>query len=680
MKERRDLSDLVRTEIRDGIGWVTLDNPPVNATSTAVRAELLEAVGKVQRCELAVLSCAGKTFVAGGDMSEFDAPPQEPHLPDVTTALENSATPFVALMHGNVLGGGFEIAMACAFRVARPGTRFGLPEVNVGLIPGAGGTQRAPRLLGWEMAFQMACLGKTFTAEALFAAGAIDLVADNPEATIAQFKGHTPERVSERAIAPIPPSEIARFKAQAREFAKGRAAPLHNLTALTWASQPFAEAQPKERALHLELRKSEESIALRHIFFAERAVTRPATLQGIAPHDLAHIAIIGGGLMGSGIAAASLIAGYKVTLIERDRQAADAARATVTKLLQGALDRGKITRSAFDAQIDALTTTDTYEAATDADLAIEAVFEDLDAKRAVFAALTRVVGPQTLLATNTSYLDPNAIFAGIDKPERCLGIHFFSPAHIMKLVEVVKADHTGDHALATAFAFAGKLRKTPVLAGVFDGFIGNRILSAYRRAAEYMLADGALPQQIDAAMRAFGMAMGPFEAQDMAGLQIAQANRQRQDATRNPDERYVTISDKLCDMGRFGRRAGAGWYAYPDGAKTGQPDPLVDELIAAYRHENGLTPCSFSETDIQTQLLAAMANEGARIVDEGIAENAAAVDVVKTSGYGFPRWRGGPMHWAETIGMSEVRSALDALEAASPGSWQRAKAFQNGHN
>lgn len=666
----------MRTEIRDGIGWVTVDNPPVNATSTAVRAGLLAAVKRVQGCELAVLRCAGKTFVAGGDMSEFDALPAEPHLPDITAAIEDSAAPFVAVMRGNVLGGGFEIAMACAFRIAHPGTRFGLPEVNVGLIPGAGGTQRAPRLIGWDMAFQMACLGKMFSAEALLAVGAIDLITNSPENALTQFKGRNAQPVSARAIDPLSMDKQAQFEAEARAFAKGRAAPLHNLTALTWASQPFSTAQPKERALHLELRQSDESVALRHVFFAERAVTRPAVLKGVKAQELENIAIVGGGLMGSGITAACLTAGYRVSLIERNMEAAERARATVTQLLQGARDRGKMDRSAFETGLAALTTTDDDAAAADADLAVEAVFEDLDAKRTVFSNLARVVGPNTLLATNTSYLDPYAIFEGVAHPQRCLGIHFFSPAHIMKLVEVVRADQSSAQTLATAFAFATRLRKTPVLSGVCDGFIGNRILSAYRRAAEYMLADGALPWQVDAAMRAFGMAMGPFEAQDMAGLQIAQANRRRQDATRAPDERYVSISDQLCEMGRFGRRAGAGWYTYPDGTKTGQRDPVVEALIATYRRENGLTLRRFAETDIQTQLLAAMANEGACIVEEGIAESAAAVDVVKTSGYGFPRWRGGPMHWAGTMGNAIIGPALDALERASPNSWQRATAFQ----
>ncbi|MEO0381222.1 MAG: 3-hydroxyacyl-CoA dehydrogenase NAD-binding domain-containing protein, partial [Pseudomonadota bacterium] len=673
--ESDKVSQIVHIEIKDGIGWVTLNNPPVNATSTALRAGLLEAVSDVQGCDLAVLKCAGRTFVAGGDMTEFSAPPVAPHLPDVVAAIENSAVPFVALMHGSVLGGGFEIAMACAFRVAKPNTRFGLPEVNMGLIPGAGGTQRAPRLIGWDMAVEMACLGQMKTAADLLAVGALDAIAEDLDGSVAQFRGRNGTKVSDRKLLPIPEEDKARFEALVQKSAKGRTAPGHNLTALTWASAPFEEAQHKERALHLDLRQSEESVALRHVFFAERAVTKPISLKGASPKNLRRIAIVGGGLMGSGIAAACLNSGYRVSIIERSSEAAETARDTVANLMKGALERGKITQAAFEDRLGALITSDDYAAAADADLAIEAVFEDLDAKRAVFQSLVKVVGDHTILATNTSYLDPDDIFEGISALDRCVGIHFFSPAHIMKLVEVVKAGQSSDATLATAFDFANTLRKTPVLVGICDGFVGNRILSAYRRAAEYLLADGALPHQIDAAMRQFGMAMGPFEAQDQSGLQIAQANRRRQDATRDPNERYVEISDQLCAMKRFGKRSGAGWYTYPDSTRRGERDLNIEAMIVDYSAKNGLTRHDFSDTDIQVRLLAAMANEGARIVEEGIAENATAVDVVKTAGYGFPRWRGGPMHWAKTVGHGTVVDALNALETASPGSWIRAAQF-----
>ena len=528
------MANLVQVR-RDGdVAWVTVDNPPVNATSTAVREGLLTAVAAVQGAALAVLSCTGRTFIAGGDISEFDAPPRAPHLPDVVDAIERSPTPFAAALHGTVLGGGFEIAMACAHRIAALGTRFGLPEVNLGLIPGAGGTQRGPRLLGWQMAFEMACLGQMKTAEDLLTIGAIDQIADDPTTAALAYIGKSPAPpVSARPTPPLLPAQKAGFAAKVQEIAKGRDAPMHTLEALQWAEQPFAIGQPKERARHLDLRASPQSKALRHVFAAERAATKPAALQQIPPMDIARVVVVGGGLMGSGIAAACLNAGLTVTVIEQSTQAADAAQATVTGLLSGAVKRGKMTGAQMADRLGQAEFSTDYAKATEADLAIEAVFEDVGAKRAVFAQLAQTLRADALLATNTSYLNPTEIFQGLPNPERCLGLHFFSPAHIMKLVEVIATNHTSPTALATGFAVARRMGKTPVLAGVCDGFIGNRILAAYRRAAEYMLVDHALrPHDIDGAMRAFGMAMGPFEAQDAAGLQVAEANRRRQDATR----------------------------------------------------------------------------------------------------------------------------------------------------
>jgi len=508
---------VVEIRMENGLAWVTIDNPPVNATSTAVRQGLLDAVHAVQGARLAILRCSGRTFIAGGDMSEFDAPPQEPHLPDVVAAIESSATPFVAALHGTVLGGGLEVAMGCAFRIAAPGTKFGLPEVNVGLIPGAGGTQRAPRLFGWEAAIDMACSGKMILAQDALALGAIDVIADDLEAALQDLPATAPVPVSQRDVAPLDAEWLAEKRTAVTKRARGQATPLHNLDALQWATRPFAQMQPQERALHLELRGSTESRALRHAFFAERAVAQPRLIEGVPAKDISTIAIVGGGLMGAGIAAACLSAGYRVALVERDAEAAAEARARVHGLIAGALRRGKIDQAKHDAQLAAFDAGAGYDIAKGAELAIEAVFEDISVKQAAFAQLSDILAPDAILATNTSYLDPRDIFKGIKNPSRCVGLHFFSPAHIMKLLEVVTLPGTSPEVLATSFAVAKKLRKLAVLSGICDGFIGNRMLAAYRRAAEYMLADGALPKQIDDAMRAFGMAMGPFEAQDMGG-------------------------------------------------------------------------------------------------------------------------------------------------------------------
>ena len=393
---------IVDTKFKDDIGWITINNPPVNATSTKVRDGLLKAIEAVKDCKLAVLSCEGRTFVAGGDMSEFDAPPVEPHLPDVVNAIEASPTPFLAILHGNVLGGGFEIALACAFRVAKPGTCFGLPEVNLGLVPGAGGTQRAPRLLGWSMAIDMACLGKLKTAEDLLAAGSIDAISNAPELTVHDYIGKSYQTVSDIDIE-LPDAEtLASFSAQIERAAKGKLAPIHNFHMLQLAAKPFAQAQPMERALHLDLRQSDESRALRHVFFAERMVSKPAIIRGIIPRNIQKIAIVGGGLMGSGIATACLNSGYEVCIVERDTIAALKARDTVEARLKDALSRKKITNTQFAERCASLTTSEQYDSASDVDVAIEAVFEDIDAKRDVFGKLSEVMRVDAVLATNTS--------------------------------------------------------------------------------------------------------------------------------------------------------------------------------------------------------------------------------------------------------------------------------------
>lgn len=654
------------------IAWVTIDSPPVNATSQAVRAGLESAVEAVKGARLAVLTCAGKTFVAGGDMSEFDGPALLPHLPDVVQMIEDSEVPFLALMHGTVLGGGLEIAMGCAWRFAAPGTKFGLPEVNVGIIPGAGGTQRAPRLVGMSAAIEMACKGRMYVAEEMLALGGLDRIVDDLEAAARSLAANLPERpvaVSQRDCAALDADALKGARAEIAKRAKGQQAPLLNLEALQWAALPFAKGQPLERARHLEMRAGAESRALRHAFFAERQVMKPKAIEGATPREIAHVAVVGGGLMGAGIAASCLSAGLRVTLIERSAEEASAAQGRVEGLVAGALKRGKITQDQYDAQMTAFAAADNYAAASGVDLAVEAVFEDLTVKQAVFADLAKHVSMDAILATNTSYLDPQQIFADIPNKARCLGLHFFSPAHVMKLVEVVNTPETDADVLATGFQLSKRLRKIAVLSGICDGFIGNRMLSAYRREAEYLLADGALPYEVDAAMRGFGMPMGPFELQDLTGLQIAWANRKRQADTRDPAERYERIADTLCEMGRLGQRSGKGWYTYAEGSRRPERDAEVDALIVEYSAKRGITRRNYTEQDIRDRLLAVYANEGARIVEEGIAEDFAAVDMVKLHGYGFPRWRGGPMHYAAQVGWAGMARVMAEVAGESPGSW-----------
>jgi 3-hydroxyacyl-CoA dehydrogenase len=641
-----------------------------------MRVALEQAIAQVQDSRVAVLTCAGHTFIAGGDMTEFDAPPQLPHLPDVVQQLEDSAVPFIALMHGNVLGGGLEVAMGCAWRIAAPGTKFGLPEVNVGLIPGAAGTQRTPRLVGMEAAIDLACSGKILAAENMLDLGGIDAIANGDLKQAARdFIANLPERplaISQRTVPEFDPDLIETKRAELTKRAKGQQSPLENLAALQWALEPFETGQPKERARHLELRHSPESRALRHAFFAERIVAKPDAIKGAEPRDIAHCAVVGGGLMGAGIATAMLTAGYTVTLIERDADAANAAEDRVFNLLDGAVKRGKMSAEKMASAMLGFEAVDTYAAAAKADLAIEAVFEDLDVKKAVFASLAANMRDDAILATNTSYLDPALIFEGIENQGRCIGLHFFSPAHVMKLLEIVKTPDSSPETIATGFALGKRLRKVSVLSGICDGFIGNRMLTAYRRQADYMLADGAMPHQIDAAMRKFGMPMGPYELQDLTGLQIAWANRKRQAATRDPQERYVTIADQLCEVDRLGQRSGKGWHTYEEGNRKPVRDEKVEALIREYSSQNGITRRDFTDEEIAGRLMAVLANEGALIVEAGIAERDADVDMVKLHGYGFPRWRGGPMNYANEIGWHVSKEFMQAVAEESPGSWKRA--------
>lgn len=666
------------------VAWVTIDNPPVNATSTEVRTGLMQAVKEVRDARFAVLSCAGSTFVAGGDVTEFDAPPVKPHLPDVVRAIEDSPTPFLAAMHGSVLGGGFEIAMACAWRIARAGTMFGLPEVQIGLIPGAGGTQRAPRLLGVETAIDMACLGRKFPAEKLVESGAVDWVFDEDVQKAARtFLSSAPKRPTPVRLWPVTwptPEQLAAKRKQITKRARGQQAPLVCFEAITLAREAFDVAQPRERERHLALRASTESRALRHVFFAERRAARRSSKNRQAS-AINQVAIVGGGLMGVGIAVASLLAGFPVTLVERDAADADAAKERVFGLLDAAVTRGKVDSDTVQILRQQFHESTDFADVRSADLVVEAVFEDLDAKKAVFQQVSNVVSEKTILATNTSYIDPGAIFEGIPAPERCIGLHFFSPAHVMKLLEVVVLPDTSEQAALTSFAFGQKLGKVSVKAGICDGFIGNRILAEYRRLAEYLVADGALPHQVDAAARALGYAMGPFEMQDMAGLQIAWANRKRQSSTRDPAQRYVTISDTLCEKGRLGRKVNKGWYNYIPGSLDPQPAPEVEAIVHDYARRQGITRRTFTQQDIQDRILAVLANEGARVVEDGVASDDADVDLVLIHGYGFPRWLGGPMHLATETGWNNITTTMTKLAQSDPGSWSlsaRCREFQGG--
>ncbi|MGB7286214.1 MAG: 3-hydroxyacyl-CoA dehydrogenase NAD-binding domain-containing protein [Salaquimonas sp.] len=671
--------DVVRVEFQDDLAFITINNPPVNATSQAVREGLKKAIEMLAQSEAkaTIIRCDGKTFVAGGDITEFDKPPIEPYLPDVLDQLEACKILTIALMHGTVLGGGFEIALACDFRICLAGTKFGLPEVNIGLIPGAGGTQRLPRLVGVEAAVNIACSGRMVSAEEMFNAGAIDQVVDNLETGLVGFTMTLPPKplaISKRNIKAPGADWFKEQRAFLTKKSKGQQSPLHALEAIEWATHTdYPKGLKRERERFSELKLSSESRALRHAFFAERKAAKPDTISGGDVLPLTQIAVIGGGLMGASICATALGAGYQVQMIERDDDAATSGAQRLRDILEGSVKRGKFSGTELAIQLANFSVSADYKDCANADMAIEAVFEDLTVKNKVFRSLADVMGRNAIFATNTSYLDPQKIFADINNPDRCLGLHFFSPAHIMKLLEIVKTPETSADVLATSFAFAKRIGKIPVLSQISDGFIGNRMLAAYRRQADYMLADGALPFEVDAAMRDFGMPMGPYELQDLTGLQIAWATRKRQAETRPVHERYVTLGDTLCDMERFGQRSAKGWYRYDDGNRSPVRDPQIEHLIADYRLENDIPPRSFTPEDIQGRLIAALANEGALIVEEGIAQSMSDVDVVKLHGYGFPRWRGGPMHYVKEVGSNIFAKHMSDVAEQSPNSWKISK-------
>ncbi|MGA0614919.1 3-hydroxyacyl-CoA dehydrogenase NAD-binding domain-containing protein [Paracoccus sp. KR1-242] len=629
------------------IATVTVDNPPVNALGLALRQGLWDAVAELDAdpsVRAVVLVCAGRTFIAGADVTEFGKPPVEPHLPDLVARIEAAEKPWVAAIHGSALGGGFEIALGCRFRVALADAQIGLPEVTLGIIPGAGGTVRTPRLCGVAKAVEMATTGKPLRAPKALAAGLIDAViqGDLLEGAVAfaraAIEQPLPLPVSARPIeTPDAAFWLDAEKAVAKS-AKGAAAPARVLASIRKAAEaPFADAMNFERKTFMELRGTEQAAALRTVFFAERAASRPAALRDVAALPLKKIAVIGGGTMGAGIISAIRDAGLPVILIERDDDAVARGLANVANVFEGGVKRGKLTEAQAQALRDGVTGTTDYEALADVDMVIEAVFEEIGVKRAVFAQLGAVCRADAVLATNTSYLDPREIAEALPNPDRFISLHFFSPANVMKLLEIVPTPDTSPETLATGFALGRLLKKIPVQSGICDGFIGNRILKRYRAAAEGLLRRGVPIARIDAAMRGYGLAMGPFEAQDLGGLDIAFL--QREGARAKGQDVPETLGDILVRAGRKGQKTGGGWYDYVAGDRRPQVSAVVAELLRGQvAPETGMT-----EDEIAAVLVGEMAAEGQAILDEGIAASPADIDLVKIHGYGFPRWRGGPM-------------------------------------
>jgi len=627
-------SESVAGEVRDGVLVVMIDNAPVN------HAETHDEIAAM------VITGAGRIFVGGADIREFGQPPAGPGLPAVLDRIEGFAKPVVSAVNGAALGGGCEVTLACHGRVAAENAGFGLPEVKLGIVPGAGGTQRLPRLVGIPAAIDMIGSGRSVKPAEARQLGLVDAIAADPVAEAAKLaRGMAEAPLRRNGVLAVPAADAAAVEAATGKVlsrARGQAAPAEAVRLVkTAATASLQDGLAEERATFLRLRDSREAAALRHVFFAERAAGKVDKLDGVTPRDVKTVGIVGTGLMGAGIAVATLTAGIRVIGVEQTADAATSGRGRIAGMLDRAVQSGRLAAAARDDCLARLTVSVDVGELAPADLVIEAVFDDLAVKAGLFRTLDGIVRPDAILATNTSYLDPDEIAAATAHPERVVGLHFFSPANIMRLAEVVDCRATAADVLATALALAKKLGKLPVVCGVAEGFIGNRIYSAYRREAEFMVEDGAAPEEVDAALEAYGFPMGIFAVNDMAGLEIAWARRRRQASTRDPGERYVEIADRLCEAGRFGRKSGRGWYDYPDDRRA--VDPQVTALIEAARAAKGIAPRRFSSAEIVTRLLKAMADEGSALLAEGIAARASDIDLVMINGYGFPAHKGGPM-------------------------------------
>ena len=660
------MNQVVKLERYDVIAVVTINNPPVNALSAAVRRGILESVKSAAadpQVQAIVLTCAGRTFIAGADITEFGKPPQPPGLDEVISEIESCPKPVVAAIHGTALGGGLEVALGCHFRVATKDAKLGLPEVKLGLLPGAGGTQRLPRAVGPELAVKMIVTGDPIGAAEALKNGLIEEIVENPAAggeafarkvlaerrPLRRLRGDDSKLVAAKADRSI----FTNAAAAATKRNRGLEAPLACAEAVSWTlDMPFDEALKRERESFLKLVSGDQSKAQRYAFFSEREAAKVSGVpEGTKPRPVERVAIIGAGTMGGGIAMSFANAGIPVTLIETGEEPLKRGMGVMQKNYEATAARGGIPADAPTRRMGLINGVVGLENVKGADLIIEAVFETMAVKKEVFTAIDAYAKPGAVLASNTSYLNINEIAAVTRRPQDVLGMHFFSPANVMKLCEIVRAEKTAPDALMTAVAIARRIAKVPAVVGVCDGFVGNRMLAQRGKQAEKLLFEGALPQQVDAVVTKFGMPMGPFAMGDLAGLDIGW--RSRQDRGIKSE-----IADALCEAGRFGQKTGKGYYKYESGSRAPLPDPEVEKLIDETLQRLGRKRRTVSDDEILERMMYPMINEGARILEEGIAARPSDIDVIWLYGYGWPIYRGGPMFYADQVGLKHIADRL----------------------
>ena len=680
---------LVEYQKQGSIGVITLNNPPVNALSVnkGVVQGILDALKEGDHdphIRAFVIIGGGRNFSGGADISEFGKPydPGKATLPDALAYMDTVTKPIVAAISGPTMGGGLELALGCHSRIALTGALIALPEVKLGILPGAGGTQRAPRLMGVDKALDFMVAGDPISSEKAKESGLVDEVVtgDLRAATISYAnrllkEGQAVRRASALTAALDQP---ATFFAAARERIgkawRGYPAPLAIAACVEAATNlPFAKGVAFERQQFEKLVKTDESRALRHLFFAERQVSKiPDVAEDTPTREIKSVALIGAGTMGGGIAMNFANAGIPVKMLELNQEALDKGLSIVRKNYAATVAKGRLTQEAMDKRVGLFTGVTSYDDIKDVDIVIEAIFEDMAVKKHVFEKLDKVCKAGAILATNTSTLDVNEIAAATSRPQDVLGLHFFSPANVMKLLEVVRAKKTSKDVLASAMKLSKAIKKVGVVAGVCDGFIGNRMLHGYFREAGFLLEEGALPQQVDKVIEDFGFAMGPLRVGDLAGLDVGWYIRKRQAATRPAHQRYSKLADQVCELGRFGQKTGAGWYRYEAGNRNPIPDPVVEELIVKASKEAGIQRRQITDQEILERCLYALVNEGANILEEGIALRASDIDIVYIYGYGFPRYRGGPMFCADTVGLDKVLEAVQRFHATHGEFWKPA--------